>query len=546
MAARLESDAQTRRYEATSVSKAVSARELYYLYRARHGDVAAVRGLSLEVRQGESVSVLGPSGSGKSTLLGLCEGRFRPSSGELKVLDVEVGQTSCGALRSQRRRAIGVVRQHYHRALPPELSAEEIVALPLRLLGVTRPAARTRARKLLRDAGLNGRADARPSELSGGEQQRVALCAALVKRPRLLLADEPTGELDARASAEIVELLLALAGESGCAALIVTHDPEVAIRTERTIHIRDGRLAAEGTARPVLILDEQGWLRLPRHLREEAGLRERVRAHATSGKIELRAAEGERIGPTPASTSASLDPLEKRFGAEVALNRVSKRYSGEDALFDQLSWTFPPEKLHAVAGASGSGKTTLLNMIALLEHLDDGEVWLGAERVDSLEGDEAARWRQRVLGYVSQHSTLVEFLSARENVELALRLRGLDAEQALTRARTWLERLGLAKLVDRRADMLSGGEQRRVALARALAPAPRVLLADEPTAHLDRVTGRLVIRHLAEAAHEHGTTVIAASHDPDLVSASDSRLLLGSPQTAPRPSLWSRRQAHET
>jgi putative ABC transport system ATP-binding protein len=153
-------------------------------------------------------------------------------------------------------------------------------------------------------------------------------------------------------------------------------------------------------------------------------------------------------------------------------------------------------------------------------------VWVGGERIDSLDGDEAARFRRRVLGYVSQHSTLVDFLSARENVELGLTLRGFDETEARRRADRWLEWVGLDKLADRRADRLSGGEQRRVSLARALAPGPRVLLADEPTAHLDRLSGRMIIRLLESAAREGGTTIVAASHDPDLVAAADERLVL--------------------
>ena len=505
---------------------AILARELFYLYRAPYGDVAALRGLALDVGEGEVVSVLGPSGSGKTTLLALCGGWLRPSSGELSVLEIDA-HASPGALRKQRRHKIGIVRQHYHRALPRHLSAEEIVALPLRLNGVNDRSARSRARELLRDAGLSKRTFARPSELSGGEQQRLAVCAALAKRPQLILADEPTGELDARTSAEVVELLLGLAREAHAAALIVTHDPEVSLRTERTIHIRDGRLAAEGTTRPVLILDEQGWLRLPTRLREEAGLRERVRAQASWGKVELLADDPERALPAKHPQGGRLDPVGKRHGADVALDRVSKRFADEQAVVDELSWTVAAAQLHVIAGPSGSGKTTVLNLIALLERVDAGEIWLGGERVDPLKADEAARWRQRVLGYVSQHSTLVEFLSARENVELALTLRGFDEVEAATRAQHWLERLGLSKLLDRRADMLSGGEERRVALARALAPGPRVLLADEPTAHLDRVTGRLVIRYLSDVAREGGTTVIAASHDPDLVAAADTCLMLG-------------------
>jgi ABC-type lipoprotein export system ATPase subunit len=495
---------------------AVRATDLFYLYRAAHGDVAALRGLSLEVAEGEAVSVLGPSGAGKTTLLALLAGFARPASGELTVLDHPVEE-----LARLRRRSIGIVRQHYHRALPRELTAEEIVALPLRLAGSHGQDARRRVASLLRAAGLAERAGARPAELSGGEQQRVAVCAALAKAPRLVLADEPTGELDAKASAAVVELLLGLAAAAGAAALLVTHDHAVSAATSRTIHIRDGRLAAEGTTRPVLILDPQGWLRLPEGLRDRAGIHERARARASWGKIELLAEGAESAAPPAARAPA---PREKRYETEVALARVAKAY-GTRRLFSDLSWTFEPERLHVVAGPSGSGKTTLVNLVAALDYPDAGQVWVGGERVDGLNADEAARWRQRVLGYVSQYSTLVDFLSARENVELGLRLRGFEREEARRRADRWLGWVGLEKLAERRADQLSGGEQRRVALARALAPGPRVLLADEPTAHLDQFSGRLVIR-LLERAVEEGTTVVAASHDPDLIAAAGTTLTL--------------------
>lgn len=507
---------------------AIHAKDVFYLYRAPYGDVAALRGLSLDVAQGETVAVLGPSGSGKSTFLNLCSGFARPSSGELKVLESDIGLLSARELTRLRRHSIGIVRQHYHRALPRELNVDEIVSLPLRLVGQFGPQERRRVTELLKAAGLEHRTAAYPHELSGGEQQRVAVCAALAKRPKLIVADEPTGELDARTSIAVLELLLELAGEAGSAAIVVTHDPDVALRTERTIHIRDGRLAAEGATRPVLILDDQGWLRLPGRLREQSGLRERVRASASWGRVELLADDLERpTAPQPKPATRRPAPSEKRFTTEVALDRVSKHY-GEDAVCSDLSWTFEPERLHVMAGPSGSGKTTLLNLLAALDRPDGGEVWIGGERVDSLGATEAAQWRQRVLGYLSQHSTLVEYMSARENVELGLTLRGFGPDETSERAARWLEWVGLGRLTDRQADRLSGGEQRRVALARALAPGPRLLLADEPTAHLDRVSGRMVIRLLREAIRESGTTVVAASHDPDLISAADARLTLGS------------------
>jgi ABC-type lipoprotein export system ATPase subunit len=502
---------------------AVRAVDLFHLYRAAYGDVAALRGLTLTVEAGEVVAVLGPSGSGKTTLLTLCAGFGRPSSGELSVLGSSFEHARPWEVARLRRQAIGIVRQHYHRSLPRELTVEEIVGMPLGLLDQNGAAARRRVNDLLRRAGLGDRGGAYPSELSGGEQQRVAVCAALVKRPKLVLADEPTGELHAAATQVVVELLVELAAEAEAAALIVTHDPEVAAASERTIHIRDGRLAAEGATSPVLIIDEQGWVRLPRRVREEAGLRERVRAHPSWGRVEL-------VAEDPAQRSAVVErprpvAAAKLSRTEVALDRVSKRYATGEVVTG-LSWTFGPEQLHVIAGPSGSGKTTILNLIAGLERPDEGGIWVGGERVDALDPAESARLRRHLLGYVSQHSTLIEYLTARENVALALNLRGVADDEADARADQWLEWVGLAKHGDRRADRLSGGEQRRVALARALAPAPRVLLADEPTAHLDRVTGRLVISLLKDAA-DGGTTIVAATHDRDLGAAADSRLLIG-------------------
>jgi putative ABC transport system ATP-binding protein len=324
----------------------------------------------------------------------------------------------------------------------------------------------------------------------------------------------------------VIALMLELAADSGAAALIVTHDPQVAAATTRTIHIRDGRLAAEGTARPVLIVDEQGWLRLPRRLREQAGVRERVRVQARWGEVKLVVDELEAQGPPPAARAPRLEASEKRE-TEIAVDRISKRYGQQErATIAGLSWTFAAEQLHVIAGPSGSGKTTLLNLLAALDYPDAGEIWFAGGRIDSLPADDAADFRRRFVGYLSQHSSLVEFLSARENVELALSLNGFDAEETKRRAARWLDWVGLANLADRRADRLSGGEQRRVGLARALAPGPRLLLVDEPTAHLDRLTGRMVIKLLQQAVADNGTTVVAASHDPDLIAAADDRLIL--------------------
>ena len=172
---------------------AVEAKDVFRVYSTPEGDAAALQGLSLGVREGEVVVVLGPSGSGKTTLLALLAGLDRPSAGSVRVFGTELARLPRRRLDAYRAATVGYVDQHYTRSLAPELSVREIVGLQLRLAGVPSRERDARAGELLARVGLGPKADARPFELSGGEQQRVAVCAGLVHRPRLLLADEPTG-----------------------------------------------------------------------------------------------------------------------------------------------------------------------------------------------------------------------------------------------------------------------------------------------------------------------------------------------------------------
>ena len=195
-------------------------------------------GVSLDVAKGEVVAVTGPSGSGKSTLLGLIAGLDTPSAGSIAVDGVEVTGLGEAALARFRRRTLGFVFQSYH--LIPTLTAVENVAVPLELAGVAAPLAAARSR--LGEVGLAARADHYPTQLSGGEQQRVAIARAIALTPPLLLADEPTGNLDSATGAQIVDLLLGLNRERRSTLLLVTHDPALAGRAGRAIALRDGRV----------------------------------------------------------------------------------------------------------------------------------------------------------------------------------------------------------------------------------------------------------------------------------------------------------------
>jgi putative ABC transport system ATP-binding protein len=195
-------------------------------------------GVSLEVAAGEVVAVTGPSGSGKSTLLGLLAGLDTPSAGSITVDGVEVTRLGEAELARFRRRTIGFVFQSYH--LIPTLTALENVAVPLELAGTAHPL--PAARRLLDEVGLASRADHYPAQLSGGEQQRVAIARAVALAPPVLLADEPTGNLDSATGGHIIDVLLALNRQRGSTLVLVTHDAALAARAGRAIALRDGRL----------------------------------------------------------------------------------------------------------------------------------------------------------------------------------------------------------------------------------------------------------------------------------------------------------------
>ncbi|TNC65995.1 ABC transporter ATP-binding protein [Rubellimicrobium roseum] len=217
---------------------ALSLTDVRLTLRGNAGLVDILRGITLEIAAGESVGLVGPSGSGKSSLLMLMGGLERATGGEVRALGQDLTRMDEDALARFRRDNMGVVFQSFH--LIPTMTALENVATPLELAG-SRDAF-PRARAQLDAVGLSQRADHYPAQMSGGEQQRVALARALVGRPRLLLADEPTGNLDESNGRAIVDLLFGLSEQAGATLVLVTHDERLARRCDRVIRLRDGRL----------------------------------------------------------------------------------------------------------------------------------------------------------------------------------------------------------------------------------------------------------------------------------------------------------------
>jgi putative ABC transport system ATP-binding protein len=211
---------------------------------SRAGPVNVLRGVSLIIGQGETVALLGPSGSGKSSLLMLAAGLEKPTSGRVRLAGADITDLGEDALAGLRRGTVGIVFQSFH--LIATMTALENVALPLEFAGATQVLAQ--AREALEAVGLGGRADHHPGQLSGGEQQRVALARAMVAQPRVLFADEPTGNLDTETGAEVAELLFALPARLGTTLFLVTHEESLARRCARILRLKDGVVISDSRA----------------------------------------------------------------------------------------------------------------------------------------------------------------------------------------------------------------------------------------------------------------------------------------------------------
>jgi ABC-type lipoprotein export system ATPase subunit len=517
------------------MTPAVEARDVFHVYSTPEGDAAALQGLTVDVREREVLAVLGPSGSGKSTLLRILAGLERPSAGSVSAFGHELVKLGRRRLGDYRTRTLGYVDQHYSRSLDPDLDARTLVGVQLALGGAGRSVLERRADELLERVGLSERRGARPSELSGGEQQRIAVCAALAHRPKLLLADEPTGELDA-ANAELVyDLIGELAREHGCTTMIVSHDAASTRIADRTVRIRDGRVseeAAHEAGEEAIVVGRGGWLRLPEELLLRAGIENRARAELGSDGIVVSPAEPR----SPARADEPRPRVEARRSARsdgrvvVETRSLSKTYgTGRrvTTVLDGLDVSFWGGSFTAVTGPSGSGKTTLLHLLAGLSAPTSGDVVAFGRSLAGLSRAERAALRRERVAIVGQAPELVPFLSAAENAELGLAVRGLEPDVAGERALEALEAVGLRERADQRTTRLSAGERQRVAIARALAARPQLLLADEPTARLDGENALAVGALFSRLARSSGTGIVCASHDPLIVEQADSELRLG-------------------
>jgi ABC-type lipoprotein export system ATPase subunit len=267
----------------------VACDRLVRIYQAEGIEVQALQGLDLVVERGELTALVGASGSGKSTLVNILAGLDAPTAGAVQVDGHDLAALSAQQRLAYRRRTVGFIWQQTSRNLLPYLTAAQNVDLPMKLAGGGRKARQARATELLEALAVGHCARRRPDQMSGGEQQRVAIATAIANKPSLLLADEPTGELDSVTADSVFSALKTANTDLGVTVLVVTHDPEVSAKVRRVIAIRDGRTSTEtlrgdggdggalGHAIEYAVLDRAGRLQLPRDMTEALGMRDRVR-----------------------------------------------------------------------------------------------------------------------------------------------------------------------------------------------------------------------------------------------------------------------------
>ena len=429
-----------------------SLNDVVKTYRVASGEVRALRGVSGEFRAGAVSAIVGPSGSGKSTLLRLLAGMDRPTSGQVRVLEVDLQQAGGRARRRLRHDRVGYLFQRPSDNLFPHLTLAE----HLRLARAGRRADEADAREVVDTMGLGHRLDHRPAELSGGEQQRAAVALALLSGASVILADEPTAQLDRTSGAELITAVHDLTGR-GVAFVIATHDPQV-----------------RSAAHEVVELDH--------------GVR----------------VEGRRPG---AGRSAPAAQLRETLGQPVlSAGQLTKSYRRGDEVVhavEDVTLALAAQELVTLTGRSGSGKSTLLHLLAGWEQPDAGTIGYA-------NGRTPGPWRE--LAVLPQQLGLLEELTVRENVEYPARLAGVlgGLGGAIDEL---LERLGLTHLESRYPPETSVGEQQRTSLARAVVLTPSILLVDEPTGHQDADWAVAVLEELGRTVAS-GSGCLAATHDP--------------------------------
>jgi len=455
----------------------VSVRRLTHVYKTRAAELVALNDLNLQLADGERIAVVGPSGSGKTTLLNIIAALDVPSRGTVHVAGRDLATLSERERDDYRQRQVGYAYQRVELGVWSHLSVFENVLLPM--FGVVRSERGRRdwAVELLEAVGMSRRLTQLPEELGYGERRRLALAVSLANHPRLLLADEVTAGLDDDAADQLLGDLMDLLRRMGTSAIVVAHGRHLPRHVDRIVP-----------------------LPYPRPVPPSSRTRRRTPQHANGmrnpGSVLVMESVSRRL-PSPTGP------------VEVVRDVTLRVREGE---------------MVAILGISGAGKSTLLSVCGGLDEPDGGRITIDGRQLTGLAGPAREELLQRSLGWVMGARPPVQ-TTATESVTLAARISGVPEDEAQRLARAALAATGLEERGAAPIGELSGGEQVRVALARALARYPKLIIADEPTAQLDILTSTDIIELLREAA-DSGIAVLLATTYPVLAEVADRVLVM--------------------
>lgn len=516
----------------------VLCENLVKIYKVADLEVVALQGLDLEVEKGEMMALVGPSGAGKSTLLNVIGGLDTPSAGVVQIGGWDLLKMKAADRVRYKREVVGFTWQQPARNLLPYLTARENVELPMQLTGLSASKRHQRSGELLEIVNMKEAMKHHPDQMSGGEQQRVALAVALANNPALLLGDELTGQIDTQSAQQVFDALKRVNQAYQTTIILVTHDALVSGLVNRVVAIRDGKTSSEirrrhdqasGTTHEEewVLMDQAGRLQMPKPYVEKLHLHGRVKLrleethvtvwpqHKVSEFIRLQAPEV--VAPPKPTVKMERYPV-------VAAKELWRTFDlGVEKVHavQNISMAIPSGRLVVFKGRSGSGKTTLLNLIAGLDEATRGQIAVGGKLMTKMSTAQRVMLRRKNIGFIFQTFGLLPFLSVEENVGVPMRLLRVPSKQRKQRVAQMLSLVGLADRARHRTYELSGGEQQRVAIARALINRPNLILADEPTGQLDTATGASIIQLLRDIVDQTGVSVLIASHDPTVWKAAD-------------------------
>lgn len=465
-------------------------------YEGKANELHVLKGVSFQIPNGQIVAIMGPSGCGKTTLLNLIGGLDKKTKGTIKINGKIIAGLSEQALTKFRRDNIGFIFQLFN--LFEDQNLLENVSLPLIIQGVPIRKARERAEQLLAAFNLEDRKFEKPNKLSGGEKQAVAIARTLITQPRLILGDEPTGDLDENTATKIMRIFREIVEKNPSVSIIVvTHSIFIARQCDRILRLENGIITDDFTT------DQK----------DKLNNLEYAKAFNKLKKIAVKV--NGCLSNNKKSPIISAKHLKKTY-----LQGKQKVTALDDVSLDVFDGEFL-----VIFGPSGAGKTTLLNLLAGLDTPDEGKILFKNENLIKLSDRQKSKMRNKHFSFIFQNYGLLPHLTALENVAIP-QLMKKSPELSKAEILKILEEIGIAEFQEHKPAYLSGGQRQRVGIGRALANQPAVLFGDEPTGDLDEKTSEKVMGIIDQYQKKRNMTIVMVTHNPKLAQKANRIVFL--------------------